>query len=109
MLRFARTLVLLFLAPLLPRVAAQQPKPLTLPDERYKADILLVVAHPDDEGAVTPYLTRAIYDEHKRVAVVLAMRGGSGGDDWPAPVAVWMQTISWSARLPFVPRRLREA
>jgi LmbE family N-acetylglucosaminyl deacetylase len=52
------------------------------PDERMKTDILLVVAHPDDEGGVTPYLARAIYDEHKRVAVVFATRGGSGGNDY---------------------------
>jgi LmbE family N-acetylglucosaminyl deacetylase len=52
------------------------------PDERFKADILLVVAHPDDEGGVTPYLARAIYDEHKRVAVVYTTRGGSGGNDY---------------------------
>ncbi len=51
-------------------------------DERYRADILLVVAHPDDEGGATPYLARAIYDEHKRVAVVFATRGGSGGNDY---------------------------
>ena len=38
--------------------------PLKQPDERYKADILLVVAHPDDEGAATAYLARAI-DEGK--------------------------------------------
>jgi LmbE family N-acetylglucosaminyl deacetylase len=52
------------------------------PDERMKADILVVVAHPDDEGGVTPYLARAIYDGHKRVAVVFATRGGSGGNDY---------------------------
>src|SRR6202166_2376275 len=52
------------------------------PDERFKTDILVVVAHPDDEGGVTPYLARAIYDEHKRVAVVYTTRGGSGGDDY---------------------------
>src|SRR5262250_1482693 len=52
------------------------------PDERMKADILVVVAHPDDEGGVTPYLARAIYDQHKRVAVVFATRGGSGGNDY---------------------------
>jgi len=47
-----------------------------------KADILVVVAHPDDEGGVTPYLARAIYYEHKRVAVVFLTRGGSGGNDY---------------------------
>src|SRR5947199_998335 len=66
----------------LARLTAQQGKPLPSADERYKADILLVVAHPDDEGAATPYLARAIYDEHKRVAVVFATRGGSGGNDY---------------------------
>jgi LmbE family N-acetylglucosaminyl deacetylase len=70
----------LFLAPL--KGGAQEPKPVPTPDERYKADILLVVAHPDDEGAATPYLARAIYDEHKRVAVVFTTRGGSGGNDY---------------------------
>ncbi len=52
------------------------------PDERVKTDILVVVAHPDDEGGVTPYLARAIYDEHKRAAVVYTTRGGSGGNDY---------------------------
>ena len=52
------------------------------PDERFKTDILVVVAHPDDEGGVTPYLARAIYDQHKRVAVVYTTRGGSGGNDY---------------------------
>jgi LmbE family N-acetylglucosaminyl deacetylase len=46
-------------------------------DARYKVDILLVVAHPDDEGAATPYLARAI-DEGKRVGVVYGTRGSSG-------------------------------
>jgi LmbE family N-acetylglucosaminyl deacetylase len=49
-------------------------------DARYKADILLVVAHPDDEGAATAYLARAI-DEGKRVAVAYGTRGGNGGNE----------------------------
>lgn len=49
-------------------------------DERYKVDILIVVAHPDDEGAATPYLARAI-DEGKRVAVVYGTRGSSGANE----------------------------
>ncbi|MGB6111608.1 MAG: hypothetical protein WBG35_10835, partial [Acidobacteriaceae bacterium] len=40
------------------------------PDPRFKADILVVVAHPDDEIMVAAYLAREIYDQHKRVAVV---------------------------------------
>jgi len=39
-----------------------------------------VVAHPDDEGAATPYLARAL-DEHKRVAVVFGTRGSSGANE----------------------------
>ena len=58
---------------------AQEPKRLPQADERYKADIMVVVAHPDDEGAVTPYLARAL-DEHKRVAVVFGTRGSSGAN-----------------------------
>jgi LmbE family N-acetylglucosaminyl deacetylase len=49
------------------------------PDERFKADILLFVAHPDDEGGVTGYLARAI-DEHKSVAIVWMTRGDTGGN-----------------------------
>ncbi len=50
------------------------------PDDRYKADILVVVAHPDDETMVTGYLAKAIYDEHKRVAVIYGTRGDGGGN-----------------------------
>lgn len=45
------------------------------PDPRLKADILVVVAHPDDETLVEAYLARAIYDQHKRVAVVFGTHG----------------------------------
>ena len=61
---------------------AQSPQMVRGADERYKVDILVVVAHPDDEGGVTPYLARAIYDLNKRVGVVFATRGGSGGNDF---------------------------
>jgi len=78
--RFARN-ALLLLTGLLPlRSIAQEPKILPQPDERYKADILVVVAHPDDEGAVTPYLARAT-DEGKRVAVAYGTRGSSGANE----------------------------
>ncbi len=50
------------------------------PDARYKADILVIVAHPDDETEIAGYLARAIYDEHKRVAVLYCTCGGAGGD-----------------------------
>jgi LmbE family N-acetylglucosaminyl deacetylase len=54
--------------------------PVPIPDDRYKADILLVVAHPDDESMVTGYLARAIYDFGKRVAVVFGTHGDAGGN-----------------------------
>jgi LmbE family N-acetylglucosaminyl deacetylase len=63
-------------------LAAQIASSLEGPDERFKADILVVVAHPDDEGAVTPYLARAIHDLHKRVAVVYGTHGGSGANNY---------------------------
>jgi len=50
------------------------------PDERWKADILIVVAHPDDETAVGAYLAQAIYDEGKSVAIVYCNRGTGGGN-----------------------------
>jgi len=59
---------------------AQEPKELAQADERYKADILVVVAHPDDEAAVTPYLARAL-DDHRRAAVVFGTRGSSGANE----------------------------
>jgi LmbE family N-acetylglucosaminyl deacetylase len=92
MKRFARNAFVL-LAGLLPlRLIAQEPKILPQPDERYKADILLVVAHPDDEGAVTPYLARAI-DEGKRVAVVYSTRGSSGANEAGAEQAAALGAI----------------
>src|SRR6266852_5702294 len=64
-------------------VVAQRPKAPAQPgdDERYQADILLILAHPDDEtGDVAAYLARAIYEEHRRVAVICATRGDGGGN-----------------------------
>jgi LmbE family N-acetylglucosaminyl deacetylase len=63
-------------------VAAQEPQVVHGGDERYKVDILEVVAHPDDEGFFTPYLARAIHDMHKRVAVVFGTQGGSGANHY---------------------------
>src|ERR1700704_6955842 len=71
---------------------AQEAKPLRLADERYKADILLVVAHPDDEGAATAYLARAM-DEGKRVAVVYGTRGSSGANEVGAEQAAALGAV----------------
>ncbi len=71
---------------------AQEPKALPQADERYKADILVVVAHPDDEGAVTPYLARAL-DEHKRVALVYGTRGSSGANEAGAEQAAALGAV----------------
>jgi LmbE family N-acetylglucosaminyl deacetylase len=49
-------------------------------DDRFKADILLVVAHPDDEVMATAYLARAI-DQGKRVAVVYQTSGDGGNNE----------------------------
>ena len=74
-LRFRPACVLLLF--LVAAIAAAQ---ISTPDERYKADILLVVAHPDDDTLVSSYLARAIFDQHKRVAVVYCTRGDSGSN-----------------------------
>src|SRR2546423_4495069 len=50
------------------------------PDERFKTDILLVIAHPDDDTLVASYLAKAVYDEHRRVSVVYGTRGDAGGN-----------------------------
>jgi LmbE family N-acetylglucosaminyl deacetylase len=70
----ALTLVVSVSAPL----PAQEPQKVNPADERYKVDILVVVAHPDDEAFFTPYVARAIYDLHKRAAVIFSTHGGSG-------------------------------
>jgi LmbE family N-acetylglucosaminyl deacetylase len=54
--------------------------PLLPPDERYKADLLLIVAHPDDDVLVGGYLAKAGLDDHKRIAVVYCTSGDGGGN-----------------------------
>src|ERR1700721_4216025 len=71
---------------------AQAPARILQADERYKVDILVVVAHPDDEGAATPYLARAI-DEGNRVAVVYGTRGSSGANEAGAEQAAALGEI----------------
>ena len=60
------------------QLRSQVQPPIPGPDHRYKADILLIVAHPDDDTAVSTYLAKAVFDEHKRVSVIFTTRGNSG-------------------------------
>ena len=60
--------------------AAQTAPPLLQPDARYKADLLLIVAHPDDDVLLGGYLARISLDERKRVAVVYCTNGDGGGN-----------------------------
>jgi len=64
------------------RVAAEQAQAPALlpPDDRYKADLLLIVAHPDDDVVIGGYLARIALDEHKRVAVIYCTNGDGGGN-----------------------------
>jgi LmbE family N-acetylglucosaminyl deacetylase len=74
-LRYSFCILALFAATL----AAQTPKspPAIEPDARFKADVLLVVAHPDDETGVSAYLAQLL-DQHKRVAAVYLNHGEAG-------------------------------
>ena len=68
-------LLALFSVPVEAQLPANPP-----PDARFKVDLLVVVAHPDDETEIGAYLARAIFDENKRVAVVFGTRGNGGGN-----------------------------
>jgi LmbE family N-acetylglucosaminyl deacetylase len=69
------SLVFLLIMPSLAQVL--KPAPALPPDNRLKADILLVVAHPDDETGVSAYLTKLL-DQHKRIEVVYLTHGEAG-------------------------------
>jgi LmbE family N-acetylglucosaminyl deacetylase len=63
----------------LPLAANSQQAPISPPpDERFKADILVIAPHPDDESTIAGYLAKAVLDEHRRVAVVVTTRGDAG-------------------------------
>jgi len=67
---------------LIANAVAQNPTPsptppLLKPDERLKVDVLLIVAHPDDETGVVPYLVQLI-DQKKHVAVIYTTHGEAG-------------------------------
>jgi len=60
------------------RAWAQMQPAIPPPDDRYKADLLVVVAHPDDDTAVSTLMAKAVFDEGKRVAVIFTTRGNAG-------------------------------
>lgn len=57
--------------------SASPTPPLLQPDDRLKVDLLLVVAHPDDETGAVAYLLQLI-DQHKKVAVIYTTHGEAG-------------------------------
>ncbi|HEY6953579.1 MAG TPA: PIG-L family deacetylase [Bacteroidota bacterium] len=59
---------------------ASQVQRVTPPDARLKTDVLLIVAHPDDETAVGSFLAKTIFDDHKEIAIVYCTRGNGGGN-----------------------------
>jgi LmbE family N-acetylglucosaminyl deacetylase len=66
------------------RAAAQTQPPRPEPprsapkaDDRFKVDLLLIVAHPDDETGVSAYLAQLL-DQGKRVAAVYLTHGEAG-------------------------------
>jgi LmbE family N-acetylglucosaminyl deacetylase len=50
------------------------------PDERYKADLLVVVAHPDEEIMAAAFIAREV-DQGKRVAIVWTTVGDGGTNE----------------------------
>ncbi|HEY1575538.1 MAG TPA: PIG-L family deacetylase [Terracidiphilus sp.] len=73
------TLLIPLLLPLRAQTSSQAPDQLQ-PDPRYKADLLVVVAHEDDEVMIAGYLAKLAQDEHKRIAFVYVTDGDGGGD-----------------------------
>ena len=75
-----KTLFLFFAVAIVASQSTKAPM-LREPDERYKTDLLVIVAHPDDEsGDIAGYLARVIYDQHRRVAVIFMNQGQDGGN-----------------------------
>jgi LmbE family N-acetylglucosaminyl deacetylase len=56
---------------------ADTPRSAPKPDDRLKADVLLIVAHPDDETGVSAYLAQLL-DQGKHVAAVYLTHGEAG-------------------------------
>jgi LmbE family N-acetylglucosaminyl deacetylase len=73
-------IILVSLATLAHTARSQQPPTNPPPDKRFKADILVIAPHPDDESTIAGYLAKAALDERRHVAVVVTTRGDAGGN-----------------------------
>lgn len=78
-MRIQRVLALLLILSLkaAPQGDAVQFQPAPKPDDRFKTDLLLIAAHPDDESGVSAYLAQLL-DQGKRVAAVYITHGEAG-------------------------------
>jgi hypothetical protein len=76
------SLFLTFLLMAFAAAGASPAPPLLPPDARYKADMLIVVAHPDDDVVVGGYLARLALDELKQIAVVYCTTGDGVATPW---------------------------
>jgi LmbE family N-acetylglucosaminyl deacetylase len=87
LMKLVRVFALLLILPV--TLSAQVPEAPVAPrpDERLKADILLIVAHPDDETGVSTYLAQAM-DQGKRVAAVYITHGEAGHNQMGAERAL---------------------
>ena len=64
----------------------------TRADYRMKADVLLIVAHPDDETGVSAYLAQLL-DQGKRVAAVYLTHGEAGHNNMGRERAISLGTV----------------
>jgi len=64
----------------------------TRADDRMKADVLLIVAHPDDETGVSAYLAQLL-DQGKRVAAVYLTHGEAGHNNMGRERAISLGTV----------------
>jgi LmbE family N-acetylglucosaminyl deacetylase len=86
----ASVLVSLLVLPLSAQLV--KPAPALPPDHRLKADILLVVAHPDDETGVSAYLAKLL-DQHKRIEVVYLTHGEAGHNNMGPERGISLGTV----------------
>jgi len=76
---FAFSISFFFTTSVCAQEASMAPE-LLRPDARFKADMLVVVAHEDDEVMIAGYLAKLAQDDHKRIAVVYVTNGDAGGN-----------------------------